>query len=145
MQKLRPVAPQPGGQDRPPRCRAAWGAGRPAAGRPAPRDLRAIFSAIFFSKMPLPPRCRAARSRPPSSEAAGVYSCKFPNRKYIFVKNENKKYKNKKTAYSSASCWSWSEPGIFFFGSLERFLFFVFVGHKKKRFQLRDTIFGSKK
>ena len=48
--------------------------------------------------MPLPPRCRAARSRPPGSWAAGVYSCKFPNRKYIFVKNENIKYKNKKTA-----------------------------------------------
>ena len=105
------------------------------AGRPAPRDLRAIFATKFFSEMPLPP----------GSGAAGVYSCKFPNRKYIFVKNENKKYKNKKTAYSSASCWGWSEPGIFFFGSLERFLFFVFVGHKKKRFQLRDTIFGSKK
>ena len=37
------------------------------------------------------------------------------------------------TKYSSASCWAWSEPGIFFFGSLERFLFFVFVGHTKKK------------
>ena len=82
---------------RSPRSRAAWGAGRPAAGRPAPRDLRAIFSVNFFPEMPLPPRCRAARSRPPDSGAAGVYSCKFQNRKYIFVKNENKKYKNKKT------------------------------------------------
>ena len=29
---------------------------------------------------------------------AGVYFCKFPNQKYIFVKNGNKKYKNKKSA-----------------------------------------------
>ena len=85
LQKLRPVAPQPGGQGRPPRCRAVWGAGRPAAGRPVPRDLRAIFSAKIFAQKPRPPRCRAA----------GVYSCKFPNWKYIFVKNENKKYKNR--------------------------------------------------
>jgi len=51
------------------------------AGRPAPRDLRAIFATKFFSEMPLPP----------GSGAAGVYSCKFPNQKYIFEKNENKK------------------------------------------------------
>ena len=45
------------------------------AGRPAEpgglgaglRDLRAIFFANFFSKMPLPFSCRAARSRPPGS------------------------------------------------------------------------------
>ena len=80
LQKLRPVAPQPGGQGR---------GGRPQG--PARNFLREIFF-----EMPLPPRCRAARSRPPGSGAAGVYSCKFPNRKYIFVKNENKKYKNKK-------------------------------------------------
>jgi len=55
--------------------------GRPAAGRPAPRDLRVnIFAKIF-----------AQKSLPPGSRAAGVYSCKFRKRKYIFVKNENKK------------------------------------------------------
>ena len=58
-----------------PRSHAAR-AGRPAAGRPAPRDLRVIFSAKFFSEMPLPP----------DSGTAGIYSCKFPNRKYIFCK-----------------------------------------------------------
>ena len=40
----------------------------------------------------------AARCRPPGSGAAGVYFCKFPNQKYIFVKKGNKKYKNKKSA-----------------------------------------------
>ena len=70
-----PVALQPGGQGRPPRCRAA-----------APRDLCAIFFANFFSQKPLPPGSRAAE----------VYSCKFPNQKYIFIKNKNIKYKNKK-------------------------------------------------
>ena len=54
---------------------------------PARNFLRDFFS----SEMPLPHRCRAARSRPPGSGAAGVYSYKFPNRKYIFVKNKNKK------------------------------------------------------
>ena len=92
---------------RSPRIRAAR-AGHPAAGRPAPMDLRAIFSANFFSKMPLPPRCRAARSRPPGSGAAGVYSCKFPNQKYIFVKNRNKKYKNKKPRPWSGSLEGWN-------------------------------------
>ena len=42
---------------------------------------------------------RPAAERPgPGRPAAGVYLCNFPNRKYIFVKNRNKKYKNKKTA-----------------------------------------------
>ena len=59
------ASPLPGGRGLPPCCRAAWGAGRWAVGRPAPRDLGAIFSANFFyPKMPLPPRCWAARSRP---------------------------------------------------------------------------------
>ena len=71
-------------------------------GRSPRRDLRAIFSAKFFSEMPLPPRCRAARTWLPGSGAAGVYFCKFPNRKYIFVKNKNIKYKNKKTAARDA-------------------------------------------
>ena len=76
----RPLAPSSGMQAR---------AGRPATGRPALRDLRANIFANFFAQKPLPPRCRAAGSRP----AAGVYSCKFRNRKYIFFKNENKKIK----------------------------------------------------
>ena len=67
-----PVAQQPGGQGQPPRCRAT-----------GPRDLRAIIFAKFFAQKPLPPRCRAARSRPPGNWAAGVYSCKFVNRKYL--------------------------------------------------------------
>ena len=50
-----------------------------------------IFYLEIYRNIPRPPRCRAARSRPPSSGAAGVYSCKFRKRKYIFVKNENKK------------------------------------------------------
>ena len=66
---------------RPPRCRAAWEAGRPAAGRPVPKDPSAICFRLFFAGQPLPP----------GSRAAGVYLCKFPNRKYIFVKNKNKK------------------------------------------------------
>ena len=48
-------------------------AGRPAAGRPAPMDLRAIYSAKFFSEMPLPPRCRAAGTWPPGSRATWAY------------------------------------------------------------------------
>ena len=83
---------------RPPPSRAAWEAGRPAAGRPVPRDLSAIFFPLFFADKPLPPGSRAARSRPPGSGAGGVYFCKFPYQKYIFVKNGNKKYKNIKTA-----------------------------------------------
>ena len=92
------------------------GAGRPAAGRPwrpaarlpgdrSPGTCLQFFSS-FFSDKPPPPGSRAARSRPPGSGAAGVYFCKFPNRKYIFVKNRNKKYKNiKKTAFLGA----WTE------------------------------------
>ena len=75
-----PAAPQPGGLGgRPSSCRAAGSQG----------PVCNLFSS-FFSGKPLPP----------GSGAAGVYFCKFPNRKYIFVKNENKKYKNKKTAGS---------------------------------------------
>ena len=76
------------------------GAGRPVTGRPAPGTCLQFFH-LFFTDKPLPPGCRAARSRPPGSGAAGVYFCKFPNRKYIFVKNGNKKYKNKKTAVAA--------------------------------------------
>ena len=80
---------------RSPRSRAAR-AGRPAAGRPAPRDLRANIFVKVFAQKPLPPRSGATRSRPPGSGAAGVYFCKFWKRKYIFIKNKNIKYKNKK-------------------------------------------------
>jgi hypothetical protein len=65
---------------RPPRCRAT-----------GPRDLRVIFFVKFFSEMPLP------------LSGGRVYFYKFPNRKYIFVKNENKKYKNNKSAYFARS------------------------------------------
>ena len=77
---------QPGGQGRrpggrPPRCRAT-----------APRDLCVNSFVKVFAQKSLPPR----------SGAAGVFSCKFRKRKYIFVKNENKKYKNIKTALSGS-------------------------------------------
>ena len=79
LQKLRPVAPQPGG----------LGAGRPAAGRPAPGTCAQFSPQIFFQKCP----CRPAAGRPvpPGSGAAGVYSCKFQKQKYIFVKNKIEK------------------------------------------------------
>ena len=54
-----------------------------------------IFDLKIYRNISRTPRCRAAGG----SGAAGVYSCKFPNRKYIFVKNKNIKYKNKKTAF----------------------------------------------
>ena len=116
-------------------CQPCWGAGRPAGGRPgglaAPlpggrssRDLSIIFCRFFLQISPYRP---AVRFRPPGSGAAGVYSCKFRTRKYIFVKNENKKY-NKKNRHrqrfsgldrapavsgrvrrvSSSSCTSWA-------------------------------------
>ena len=92
LQKLRPGAPQPGGLG-------------PAAPLPGDRPQGPVcnFFLLFFAFKPLPPGCRAARFRPPGSGAAGVYFCKFPNRKYIFVKNENKKYKNKKPLGSALS------------------------------------------
>ena len=86
------AAPLPGGRGLPPCCRAAWGAGRPAVGRPV---LQRLFCKNFreiFTEKPMPPRSGATRSGPPGCGAAGVYSCKFRKRKYIFVKNENKKY-----------------------------------------------------
>ena len=71
-----PAAPQRGGLGgRPPGCRAAGSQG----------PVRNLFSSLFLQISP----CRPA---------AGVYFCKFPYRKYIFVKNGNKKYKNKKNA-----------------------------------------------
>ena len=45
------------------------------------------------------PLYKGGRAGRPAAGRPGVYSCKFPNRKYIFVKNENKKYKNKKNRF----------------------------------------------
>ena len=74
------VAPLPGGLGgRPPHCRAT-----------GPLGARK-FSAKIFAEKPLPPRSGATRSRLPGSGAVGVYSYKFRKRKYIFVKNKNKK------------------------------------------------------
>ena len=87
LQKIRLATPQPGGHGWPPRCRATGPQG------PTRNFLREIFSRNTPAA-PLPggqaPAARQRRGR--------VYSCKFPNRKYIFVKNVNIKYKNKKTA-----------------------------------------------
>ena len=80
----------------PPRCRAAWGTGRPTAGRPVLQGPARKFSPLKIIENPLPPRSRTTRCRPPSSGEAGVYICKFRKQKYIFVKNEIEKYKNKK-------------------------------------------------
>src|SRR6185312_1975822 len=96
-----PVTLLAGGQDPPPHCRAAWGAGRPATGRVVLQGPGHKFSAKVFAEKPLPPGSGTARCWPPGSGAAGVYSCKFRKQKYIFVKNEIEKYKNKKTAASS--------------------------------------------
>ena len=82
LQKLRPVAPQPGDQDRPPRCRAAGPQG----------PARNFLHDFFFKNAPAAPlsggQVPAARHR-----GGRVYFCKFPNQKYIFVKNKNKKIK----------------------------------------------------
>ena len=85
-----------------PAARLPGDQGGPAAPQPGDRPQGPVcnFFHLFFVEKPLPPGCRAARSRPPGSGAAGVYFCKFPNRKYIFIKNRNIKYKNKKTAKS---------------------------------------------
>ena len=75
-----PAAPLPAGQNRPLRCRAT------GPQEPARNFLREFFFRNV-SAAPLP----GGQVR-----TGGVYSCKFSNRKYIFVKNKNKKYKNKK-------------------------------------------------
>ena len=54
-------------------------AGRPVAGRPAPRDLRANIFAKVFAQKPLPPRSGATRSRPPGSGVAGYIPVNFEN------------------------------------------------------------------
>ena len=66
------------------------GGGRPAAGRPVLQGSQRKFSVKIFTEKPLPP----------GSGAAGVYFCKFRKQKYIFVKNEIEKYKNKKPPLS---------------------------------------------
>jgi len=43
-----------------------------------------IFVIEIYRNIPRPPRCRTA----------GLYFCKFQKRKYIFVKNKNKKQRN---------------------------------------------------
>ena len=73
-----------------PRSRAARSS-RPAAGRPVLQGLGRKFSAKLFAEKPLPPGSRAARRRPPSSGAAGVYFYKFRKQNYIFVKNKIEK------------------------------------------------------
>ena len=80
----------------PPGSRAARGGRPPGSRATGPRDLSTIIFHFFFAEKPLPPGCRAARSRPPGSWAAGVYFCKFPYRKYIFIKNKNKNIEIKK-------------------------------------------------
>jgi len=69
------VAPQPGGQIQPPRCRTT--------GPPGTRAQ--IFSEIFFRKAP------AARQR-----GGGGIFLYISRKKYIFIKNKIEKYKIKK-------------------------------------------------
>ena len=99
------------------------GGGRPAAGRP---DPAAPLSGGLRGR---PPRCRA--TGPPGARAqifrktfcrkapavrqrgGGVYCCKFRKQKYIFIKNEIEKYKNKKIARpvgQRAQIWMRSNP-----------------------------------
>jgi len=69
------------------------GACRPAEGRQAPaKSLRANKFFLFTYK-----------SLPPLWRAVGVQNCKLWNRKYISVKNDFEKYKNKKNAKDSSS------------------------------------------
>ena len=72
------------------------GAGRPRCGATGLRYLRVNIFTKKFTQNPLPPR----------SGAVGVYFCKFQKQKYIFfVKNENKEYKNIKTAREEFGKW----------------------------------------
>jgi len=80
---------------------------RPAAGRrvPAarlpsgslPQGTKMRLKQILFTFRSLPPGRRAVGGRPPRSRAVGVHNCKLYNQKYISVKNDFEKYKNKKT------------------------------------------------
>jgi len=99
---VEPVAQLPGGQ------------GGPAAQLPGDRPQGPVcdfFSPCCVAFKPLLPGCRAARSRPPGSRAAEVYFCKFPNRKYIFVKMEIKNIEIKKPRRARA-WWRW-DLGLF--------------------------------
>ena len=86
-----PAAPPPGG---------LGGPAAPLLGDRPPRTSAQFSPQNFFHKSP----CRPAAGRPgpgrPAAGRPGVYSCKLPNRKYIFIKNKNIKYKNKKTAHA---------------------------------------------
>ena len=83
---------EPASLDRPPGCRAT-----------GPSGTRTQFFTKIFTDKPLSPGSGATRCRPPNSWAAGVYSCKFRKRKYIFVKNENEKYKKNRLYFSGTS------------------------------------------
>jgi len=69
------------------RAGGLWEAVAPLPGDWFSRGLSANSQRNFFAEKPLPPR----------SGATGVYFCKFRKRKYIFVKNENKKIKKPQT------------------------------------------------
>ena len=107
-----PAARQPGG----------LGAGRPAAGWPVLQGPARKFSPLKIIENPLPPYSRATRCRPPGSGEVGVYTCKFRKRKYIFVKNEIEKCKNKKIAGGGA--WFWAFAGQEFKLGFQASLFF---------------------
>ena len=80
----------------PPRHRAA-GTCRSAVGRQPPRRAKIRLKINFiYIKVPTA-RQEGGRGRPPRSRVLGVQNCKLWNRKYIYVKNDFKKYKNKKT------------------------------------------------
>ena len=69
LQKKKQAAPQPGGLGgRPPSCRAT-----------GPQGPVYNFLSSFFTDKPLPPGCRAARSRPLGSGAAGYIHVNFEN------------------------------------------------------------------
>jgi len=73
----------------PPRCRAAWGTGRPAAGQPVLQGPARKFSPLKIVENPLPPRSGVTRCQLPGSGETRVYTCKFRKQKYIFCKKQN--------------------------------------------------------
>ena len=80
-----PVALQPGGQCRPPRCRATGPQG----------PARNFLHEFFFKNAPaaLLPGGQVPATQQPGGR---VYSCKFRKQKYIFVKTKTKNKKIKK-------------------------------------------------
>ena len=83
-----PAAPLPGGLGgQPPRCRAT--------GPPGTRAQ--IFCESFCRKTPTA-RQRGGQVTAARQQGGRVYFCKFRKQKYIFVKNEIEKCKNKKSA-----------------------------------------------